>query len=146
MQEKYNNEDILLWGETSGADIFLRIDGIIHVDYKPNTYLDAFANEEIRLKIIEFARGIKRPVIYTAHAGLVITREARENSRSKENVTPISMEAMVTNNIVYQILAEFYRQAYKPSIPFKVFEELQTAMDWIATLRDLRSDSASASI
>lgn len=121
--------------ETSTAEITLRNDGIFHVEFKENAVIDLEQQEENRLKFIEITENVRSLFVYTSHAGVVITKEARENARKLEKDTPMLAVAIVTRNLAYRLLADFYARFHKPHIPYKVFGDMDKAIIWLNSFR-----------
>lgn len=134
MSAQKETQLLLRGAETTTAYIHLRPDGIIHLAFKENVTVDMNEQEENRRTFLEITGGIKHPFLYTAGEGLVITREARENARLKEPVTPILARAIVTDNIAYRLLANFYDKFYRPIIPLKIFRSIDPAVAWLHSI------------
>lgn len=121
--------------ETTTAWVHIRADDIYHVEFKPDAYVDLEQQNENRELFIQLTGGEKKLFIYTGQEGVQITREARENAKQLEAETPMIAVAVVTKNLAYRLLADFYGKFHKTHIPYKVFSEMKDAEKWLNSFR-----------
>ena len=121
--------------EIPEANIVLRSDNIIHVDYNKNVTLDVDLQVSMRKIFDEIADGKKMHFIFSASEGFNLTKEARENSDIMDKNSPISAYGIVANNLAYKLIANFYLKVNKPKVPFKIFLTVEDAAKWLYTQR-----------
>lgn len=121
--------------ELPEANIILRSDNIIHVDYSKNVTLDVDLQVSMRKVFDELAEGKKLHFIFSAAEGFTLTKEARENSDVRDKNSPISAYGIVANNLAYKLIANFYLRVNKPKVPFKIFLTVEDAAKWLYTQR-----------
>lgn len=119
--------------EIPEANIILRSDNIIHVDYGKNVTLDVNLQISMRKIFDELAAGKKMHFIFSADEGFILTKEARENSEIMDIDSPISAYGIVANNLAYKLIANFYLKVNKPKVPFKIFLTVEEAAKWLYT-------------
>jgi hypothetical protein len=114
----------------------LRNDGIVHIHYNKNTFL----NVELQLRLldlmIEITEGVKSSMIYTADEGVVVTKSARENALLIEGKSPTKASAVVADSLAYRIIANFYMKVNKPKKPFRVVKNFEDGLIWLKSLEE----------
>lgn len=121
--------------EIPEANIILRSDNIIHVDYNKNVTLDVELQVSMRKISDELAEGKQMHFIFSAAEGFALTKEVRENSELLDKESLISAYGIVANNLAYKLIANFYLRVNKPKVPFKIFLTVENAAKWLYTLR-----------
>ena len=121
--------------EIPEANIILRSDNIIHVDYNKNVTLDVDLQVSMRKIFAELTEGKKMHFIFSAAEGFNLTKEARENSDIINKDSLISVYGIVANNLAYKLIANFYLKVNKPKVPFKIFLTVEDAANWLYTQR-----------
>jgi hypothetical protein len=119
--------------ELPEADICLRKDGIVHVHYKKNTTLDVELQQSMRIKYRELTGSVPSKFIFTADEGFLLTKEARESSRSFKDPFIVAY-AVIANNLAYRIIANFFLKVNKPEVPFKLFASIKDAESWLQSI------------
>ena len=115
------------------ASISLREDGIVHVHYNENTELDI----PLQMKMLEIFQEITdrklSPFLITASDGLIVTKEARDNAITIEEISPCYGTAVIVNNLAYVLIANFYLKVNKPKRPYQIFKTEEDAIVWLKT-------------
>ena len=115
------------------ATIQCRKDGIIHVVFNEGTEVNVELQYKLLNLYIELCEGDKRLFMFSAHSGVSITKEARDNSEKIESVYPAIATAVVADSVAYTLVANFYLKINKPKSPYKVFREIASAEAWLKT-------------
>ena len=119
--------------EIDEAVITERIDGIVHIHIKS----DIEINVELQKKILDLYKKIcgneKKAFLFTASKQVTITKEARENFILLEAVYPCIAIAVVANSTAYKLSANFYQLVNKPKSLFEIFNDKESALDWLKT-------------
>lgn len=107
MSIKTDNIQVPKVGETSITTMKLRSDGIVHVHMKDNIVFDVTEQLEHLHACVEFVNGVNHPFMFTAGDYVSVTKEARENAKSLEAISPMYAIAIVVDNLAYKLIAEF---------------------------------------
>jgi hypothetical protein len=117
------------------ATISLREDGIVHVYYHDNTFL----NVELQMRMLEQFNKItkKKKMLFLFEAGkdVVVTKGARENAIIIEDLTPVLASAVVAPNLAYRIIANFYIKVKKIKGECKVVKNAEEGIKWLKSLK-----------
>jgi len=73
----------------------------------------------------------KRPCLFEAGDYVSLTKEARANAIAKEEDFPATASAVLVQNLAYKMIADFYYKINKPKQAFKVFRNIDEALDWL---------------
>ena len=117
--------------DTLEVNIKLKDDGILYVFFKSNITLDVKLQERLLTCYYEITKNKPTPFLFESGDGVVVTREARENAIRIEKQSPCNAMAVVVDNLPYKLIANFYFQFHKPSIPYKVFSDIDVARLWL---------------
>ena len=79
----------------------------------------------------ELCGGKKMPFIFDAKDHVSITQEARDNATKIEHLSPVCATAVIANTLAYRLVASFYIKFNKPKGPFKIFKNIDAAVEWI---------------
>ncbi len=116
------------------ATVSLRDDGIVHVYYQKNTFL----NIELQMRMLDIFNEItgtkKMLFIFEADEGVIVTKGARENALIIEEKSPVIASAVVAPNLAYRLIANFYVKFQKPKGQYKVVRDLEEGVNWLKTL------------
>src|SRR5688572_7737642 len=89
------------------ATITLRKDGIVHVLFHKGVTLD-LSLQMLMLTIYNEITGRKKhPFMFEALHGVKVTKEAKENAIRIESEAPGNAYAVVANNLMYGVIANF---------------------------------------
>lgn len=119
--------------ETDEAIVHLRADGILHITFKEETEIDVALQDKMILIYRELCGDKKRPFLYSGIGDVSITKEGREYSSQLEDVFPAIAAAVIADNIAYKLIANFYLKINKPKTPYKVFNDISSAEEWLKT-------------
>jgi hypothetical protein len=108
----------------------LRSDGIAHIHIKANTVISIEVQQEME-RVYNELTTVPRPFLFTGDEFVAITSEARTNAVAMEMRVPISVSAIVVNNLAQRIIADYYYKFNKPKNPYKVFTKVEKAVLWI---------------
>ncbi|CAG5080222.1 hypothetical protein CRYO30217_01224 [Parvicella tangerina] len=129
-----NERELLLREiETDDAIFGIRPDGILHVYMKDNLELDVPAQWRMMEVYDELTQGVKTPFIFEAGAGVIVTKEARDNAIKLEQRSPMGACAVIVSNTAYVLIANFYYKFNKPTIPYSVFKRFDKGIEWLKT-------------
>lgn len=117
----------------SHSQITFREDGIIEVVFGDNELLTIENCKEIMKVYREFVQGKKLPILHIVGKYMNVTKEAREFAASKEGLEFSSAEAFVFNSLPHRIIANFYLNINKPSVPTRFFKTKVEAEIWLKT-------------
>lgn len=117
----------------SHSQITFREDGIIEVVFGDNELL----TEENCKELIEAYRSVLRkkkvPILHIVGKYMNVTKEAREFGASEEGLEFSLAEAYVFNSLPHRIIANFYLNINKPSVPTRFFKTKSEAEIWLKT-------------
>jgi hypothetical protein len=106
-------------------------DGIIIAIYKPNLKIDL----KVAKATVEARKVISNGNVFPGLADIrnlkSITDEARDWLGTKEPNELLSSCAVLTNNPIQNLLANFYLKFSKPPIPTKLFTDKSKAIRWL---------------
>lgn len=115
------------------SQITFREDGIVEVVFGDEELL----TEEDCKEIIEQYRKVlenkKVPILHVIGKYMNVTKEAREYGASEEGLEFSLAEAYVFNSLPHRIIANFYLNINKPSVPTKFFKTKAEAEIWLKT-------------
>lgn len=117
--------------DTSQALIYLREDGIVHVHFKKNTVLTKELQISLRIVYFDLLKSKSTGFIFSADEGFSITDEARENFNQLPQNGPIAAYALIAQNLAYRLIGNFFRNFYQPKKPFKLFDSVEKAAEWL---------------
>jgi hypothetical protein len=116
--------------------VTMRHDGIVHVEFLPNTEITI----ELQDILIDFYNQItfsqKANFIFEGGEFVSITKEASENAIKIEKDALTIGSAVVFKNLGQRILADFYYKVNKPSKPCKVFSSFEKGIAWLNSLKE----------
>lgn len=110
-----------------------RNDGIIQVIFKEGIELDVDLQDRMMIVYHQLCGDTKRPFLFNALNDVDITKEARDHSRELEKTYPGSATAVIADTVAYKLIANFYLKFNKPSTPYKVFNNIDSAEVWLKT-------------
>ncbi len=111
--------------------IGLRDDGLLHIYYKSNCTIDVEVQEKVKEAAFLLTKKITRPCLFEAGDYVSLTKEARANAIKKEGDFPASASAVLVQNLAYKMIADFYYKINKPKQAFKVFQNIDDAINWL---------------
>ena len=112
------------------AIITLRSDRIMLVHYNKDITIDVETQLMMREIYKQMAPGKRLDYIFSASSGVSFTKEARENPSDVAN-SPIASYAIIANNLAYRLIANFYLKVIKPRVPYRLFSDIDEAVEWL---------------
>jgi hypothetical protein len=116
------------------ATISLREDGIVHVYYNKNTFL----NVELQMRMLEHFNEItqkkKMLFLFEAGEGIEVTKGAKENAIIIESISPVLASAVVAPNLAYRMIANFYIKVKKTKGQYKIVRNAKEGIKWLKSL------------
>lgn len=109
-----------------------RSDGIVVVTIKKNVHIelqDSMAEERYLRR--EMARYLPMKLMIIPGEGASVSKEVRDYSNRPEAKSMIKAEAIVVNSLAHKIMANFITKFYKTPMPIKVFNDQDSALDWL---------------
>lgn len=116
--------------KTATAKIWVE-DGFLRVIYLQNTEVTTEIKKEHHRAYSELAHYSPIPLILEFEEGVSVSHEARRFSKKIENKLPFNACAVVVANLPHRILANFYYRFYGPKKPFRVFDTVEEAKEWL---------------
>ncbi len=116
--------------QSNTAYIHVR-DGIIYATYLKGSEITIEVKKEHHRLYKELAGFKNMPLLLTIEEDVVISKETREFARKIESKQPFTACAVVVHSLPYRILANFYCVFHKPLKPFKVFNDVLSAEEWL---------------
>lgn len=119
--------------ELKATTVKLRDDGIIHIHIKEGKEMqleDAIQVVEVMGKI---GNKQKFPVLIDCGTFATINKDVRIFSASKEANIYTSADAVAYHSFAHKLLADFYVNHDKPSIPTKIFLDNESGIVWLKT-------------
>ncbi|MEI6487490.1 MAG: hypothetical protein WCP52_00935 [Bacteroidota bacterium] len=127
--------------------IELERQGIVYITYIQGSIIDIEEKKEEREAVIRLTKGVKHPILFIFENMVTITRAAKEYSVKVEAETPFMAVALLAENFVHVISANFYLRFYNPNIPTKVFKTEVQATEWLLSeVAKFKSKSTNLSI
>lgn len=121
---------------TNTVRLRLLSNGIIHYTYLPNSEVDEVEHQLNHNAVIELVgKDNKYPVLVDGDEFINVTPEARKLIRDLEHIIPVNARALVIKSLSQRILANFYIQFYKPSIPTKIFNNYEDSFLYLNTMK-----------
>lgn len=108
-------------------------DGIVYVKYNRDVTIDIELQARTLVAFNEITGKELMPFLFEADLGVSVTKEARDNAITQEEITPCKATAVVVQNIAYAMIANFYMKFNKPKRPYKVFNDKEEAIQWLKT-------------
>jgi hypothetical protein len=117
--------------ETSSAKLFLRKDGIIQVDGRPNAELNLAAAIDAVAAQAVLAAGKKRPLL--VNMGLVksMDRNARVYFAGAEAERNVTAAALVISSMIGRVIGNFFIGLNKSLFPTRLFVSQEEAIAWL---------------
>jgi len=116
--------------QSSTAYIFVE-NGIIFATYLKGSEISIEVKKEHHILYKQLAEFKPMPLLLTIEDDVIIPKETREFARKIEPKQPFSACAVLVTSLAYRILANFYCVFHKPLKPFKVFNDKDSAIEWL---------------
>lgn len=115
-----------LWLDENGILIF------VHKTVPAHELKDALENIEL---IKQLLQGKPRPILADMSAIKSMTREAREEYAKAGEESLVTAIGMVTRSAMGRIVANFFLTFNKPTVPTRLFNNIETAKKWLMQYR-----------
>jgi hypothetical protein len=126
--------------ELKATTVQLRDDGIIHIHIKEGYEMQLEDAIQVVETMGELGHKQKFPVLIDCGAFATINKDVRIFSASKEANIYTSADAVAYHTFAHKLLADFYVNHNKPSIPTKVFLDNESAIGWLKTFLKAKID------
>lgn len=117
--------------ETDIATIGLRKDGIVHVFYKMGVEVDKQALDIMLYSMNSFLPNGKYPFLVEADDFVSFQDEGRKYMVEIESKFPSTKNAMVLDNVGYQLILKHFIANDKPKKDYNVFQDFNEAVKWL---------------
>lgn len=129
--------------EVSAGTVRLRDDGIVHFVCREGVQLDADNTRELfaayrqiggsgRLRVLSDIRGLRSS-----------TAESRALATTEEATSLHAGAAVVIGSSLTRMMGNLFMRMNKPAYPTRLFNDVDTAVAWLETLRDHQRSEAS---
>lgn len=117
--------------ETSAGTVRLCNDNIVRIDIKNGAEVDVKAIQELYDTFKALSSPEKKAFIYNTKDGTsTMTFEARKFATQNTEYYKKLCVAIVINSLSQRILGNFYLNAVKAHVPYKLFNSLEDAEKW----------------
>ena len=108
--------------------VFLRKDNIIQIQMKDNFDCNLDDAKKIVECIIHLSNNKKYPLLSIYGEDNNFSAETKSFIASHQNTTA---DALVSNNILFNLIANFYLKFNKPVRPTRLFSNVDKAIEWL---------------
>lgn len=131
-KDKHHVGDISFVPEKQSNTAFIIVkQGIIFATYLKGSEITIDVKKEHHILYKQLAEFKPMPLLLTIEEDVIISKETREFARKLEPKQPFTACAVVVNSLAFRILANFYGIFHKPLKPFKVFNDEESAKEWL---------------
>jgi hypothetical protein len=130
--------------ELKATTVQLRDDGIMHIHIKEGNEMQLEDAIEAVETMGKLGNKQKFPVLIDCGPFATIDKDVRIFSASKEANIYTSADAVAYHSFAHKLLADFYVNYNKPSIPTKVFLDNISAIEWLKTFQKEKIKPADA--
>ncbi len=120
--------------ETTHCRISLLEGHIIRLFFKDKGEITPTVQDENLVIFRELANHKICALLIESGEGVISTPEARKYSAAIEAESPFCAFGMVTRNLAYRMIVNFYLRVQKPAIPFRVFGTRHEALQWLTQI------------
>lgn len=118
--------------EFEKSTVFMRDDGLLQVNMHSDVLLEVEDAKQIVEAEGKLGGGKKLPVLHVVGKFLSLGTGVREYS-AIEGTSFTSAEAYVINSLPHRILGNFYMKVNKPTVPTRMFNTEEEAVEWLRT-------------
>ncbi|HXB41441.1 MAG TPA: hypothetical protein VNZ49_12920 [Bacteroidia bacterium] len=122
--------------ELRASTVSLREDGIMHIHIKSGAQMELTDAIKVIEAMGKLGNKKKFPVLIDCGEFASVDKEARRFSASKDANIYTLADAVAYHTLAHKFLADFYMNHNKPEIPTKVFEDNESAIAWLRTLKN----------
>lgn len=112
---------------------------IIHIHFKENSEINSKDIDQLMKLYNHWLKDEKKYFLISSGLYSSVTKEAREFCDFIEKGNNAAGIAVFTENLSFRLLANFYNTFYKPKSPYKVFDNKEKALNWLTSLKSVRS-------
>lgn len=121
--------------ESASSHLWLDEDGILIAVNKPTPLHDLKDALENLLLTKELSLGKPRPLLVDMTGIKSMTREAREEYAKAGVDSLVTAIGLVTRSAMSRIVANFFLSFNKPSVPTRLFNNIEAAKKWLMQYR-----------
>ncbi len=110
---------------------FQKVKGIIRVEYFNNQKIGITEAKKIVALRLEFSHAKKHLLLIRVPIKININKAARDYLASTEGLQNIIASALVVSTKYSFFLSNFFVKLNPPSIPIKIFNKEETAIEWL---------------
>jgi hypothetical protein len=125
--------------ELQTATVSLRNDGIMHIHIKEGNEMELGDAKEVIEAIGKLGNKQKFPVLIDCGEFATVDKDVRIFSASKEGNIYTSADAVAYHSFAHKLLADFYVNHNKPTVPAKVFKDNDSAIVWLKTFLQIKN-------
>lgn len=119
--------------EAEFNNIILKLkNGILFCEYKEDI-IDLHKAKKIITDRLIYTNGISYPALIQSINKIEIDKSARSFFKSEESSKGLTAVAMMSTNSYSLIMMNFMIRLYRPSIPIKMFNNKEKAIEWLST-------------
>ena len=122
-------------------EIWLGDDGIMRVQYPPNSHLTMNVMERIHRKHLEISR-VPCPILVRAESVASAEYEAQRFASRDDVAALVTGMAIIVKSAFTRAMADLFMRFHKPPYPTRVFADEQSATAWLTQF--LPADSVSS--
>lgn len=117
--------------DTEKYTIILKMNGIMHFHLKSKHEITYDDMHYMLNHVNQIGKGKKFPNLITFEDYVTISREAREFAASDASNIYTICDAFVVKKTALKLLGNFYLVINKPNSPTKMFEDEESACNWL---------------
>jgi len=117
------------------STVSLREDGIMHVHIKAGLEMQRKDVAEVVEAIGKLGNRKKFPVLIDCDEFSAVDKDAWIFAESKEANIYTAADAVAYHSLAHKLLADFYKNHMADEIPTKVFENNESAINWLKTFK-----------
>ena len=110
---------------------WMGLDGIARTKVKPQAEVTIKESIENSVAVNSLYKAKKFPLLIDARQIKSISKEARDNFSIKNRSTNINSFAVIIESPLSRIIGNFFMGLNKPSVPAKLFNNEQDAVNWL---------------
>src|SRR3989344_2284735 len=118
------------------ASVKLRDDGIMHVHIKEGADMGISDAIKVVKAMGQLGNQKKFPVLVDCEEFATVDKEAREFWAKKKANIYTNADAVAYHSFAHKMVAEFYVNNNRPEVTTKVFQDNESAIEWLKTFRE----------
>ena len=117
--------------ETDECHVWLRDDGILHVEWQPGAVETLTASRAVLSACHTLSAGQPRPALADIRGVKSETRESRDYWAAKDRSADFTAAALLVESGISRVLGNFFLGVAKPGYPTKLFTSESAAIEWL---------------